>query len=243
MRQAVILAAGGGRRLGAASRGLPKCLLSVGGRPLVEHQLAALAEIGVEEVCVVAGYRAEDVDACVARRCTVIRNPCWDETNSLYSLWLAREWIRGEEVFILNSDVLAHLEVYHRLAALSPGSALAYDSSSGHEDEHMKVWVEGGGLRAISKCLAPPRISGENVGLLRFERRVARLVLSEVDALVAAGSKRAWAVEALDRLLPRLEVRCVDVADLPWVEIDSEADLELARESVWPSVQAVGAER
>jgi len=242
MRQAVILAAGGGRRLGAAGRGLPKCLLSVGGRPLIEHQLAALAEIGVEEVCVVAGYRAEDVDACVARHCTVIRNPCWSETNSLYSLWLAREWIRGGEVFILNSDVLAHLDVYHRLADL-PGSGLAYDSSSGHEDEHMKVWVESGRLRAISKCLAPPRISGENVGLLRFERRVARLVLSEVDVLVAAGNKRAWAVEALDRLLPRLDVRCVDIADLPWVEIDSEADLELARKSVWPSVQAAGVAR
>jgi len=242
MRQAVILAAGGGRRLGNAARGLPKCLLSVGGRPLVEHQLAALAEIGVEEVCVVAGYRAEDVGACVAGRCTVILNPCWSETNSLYSLWLARDWVRGEELFVLNSDVLAHPDVYHRVAA-TPGSALAYDSTSGHEDEHMKVWVEGEGLRAISKCLAPPRISGENVGLLRFEHRVARLVLSEADALVAAGQKRAWAVEALDRLLPRLDVRCVDVAGLPWVEIDSEADLEHARERVWPFVAAVGAAR
>lgn len=242
MRQAVILAAGGGRRLGDAARGLPKCLLSVGGRPLLEHQLAALGEIGVEEVCVVAGYGAEEVGACVAGRCTMVLNPCWSETNSLYSLWLARHWVRGDELFVLNSDVLAHHDVYHRLAS-APGSALAYDASSGLEDEHMKVWVEGGVLRAISKCLAPPRISGENVGLLHFERRAARRVLNEAGVLVAAGHKRAWAVEALDRLLPRLDVRCVDVAGLPWVEIDSEADLEHARESVWPSVQAVLAAR
>lgn len=242
MRQAVILAAGGGRRLGDAARGLPKCLLPVGGRPLVEHQLAALAEVGVEEVCVVAGYGAEEVGACVNGRCTVILNPCWSETNSLYSLWLARDWARADELFVLNSDVLAHPDVYHRLASTS-GSTLAYDSSSGYEDEHMKVWVEGEGLRAISKCLAPPRISGENVGLLRFERRTACLVLSEAGALVTAGHKKAWAVEALDRLLPRLNVRCVDVAGLPWVEIDSKADLEHARDSVWPSVQAVGAAR
>ncbi len=235
-RQAVILAAGRGHRLGAAARGRPKCLLTVGGQTLVEHQLAALAEIGIEDICVVAGYGAEDVSAHVGGRCTLVLNPRWEETNSLYSLWLAREWVRGGELFVLNSDVLAHPEVFRRVAATA-GSSLAYDSSSGHEDEHMRVWVEGGELRAISKCLAAPRISGENVGLLRFERRAAPLVLGMAGALATDGHDRSWAAAAVDRLLPRLKIRCVDIADLPWVEIDYGSDLRTARQTVWPAIR------
>lgn len=235
MIQAVILAAGGGRRLGGETGGGPKCLLEVGGRTLAEHQLAALAEVGVEEVCLVVGCGAEQVRAALGGRCHLILNPRWAETNSLYSLWLAREWVRGD-FFVVNSDVLAHPAVFRRVAAATTDAGLAYDSSSGHEDEHMKVWVERGALRSISKCLPPEETSGENVGILRFSRRAGELLLREAGDLIAAGGDGAWAPAALDRLAPRLRVRCVDVSDLPWVEIDSANDLQAARERVWPAI-------
>lgn len=236
MPQAVILAAGCGKRLGAEARGGPKCLLEVGGRTLAAHQLAALAEVGIDDVCLVVGYGAEKVRAELGGRCHLILNARWAETNSLYSLWLAREWVRGES-FVVNSDVLAHPEVFRRVAA-TPGSSLAYDASSGQDDEHMKVWVEGRVLRGISKCLPPERTSGENVGILRYSRRAGELVLRAAGDLIAGGGDGAWAPAALDRLVPRLEIHCVDVSDLPWVEIDSATDLTAARETVWPAIRS-----
>ncbi|MEE8524020.1 MAG: phosphocholine cytidylyltransferase family protein [Thermoanaerobaculia bacterium] len=235
MRQAVILAAGCGRRLGSETGGRPKCLLSVGGKTLIERQLEALEEIGIDKVCVVAGFGADEVRAQLDGRCSLILNRRWADTNSLYSLWLTREWVRGE-LFLFNSDVLAHIDVYRRIAA-APSSCLAFDSSSGHDGEHMKVWIDGGDLRAISKCLPAAQISGENVGILRFAPRVAQLVLGAADALVTNGGRQAWAPAAIDSLVPQSRIRCVDVSDLPWVEIDCPDDLRTAREIVWPAIR------
>ena len=91
MSQAVILAAGRGTRLTAATGGGPKCLALVGGKPLIEHQLEILDDLGVERVCTVVGHRADDVRGWLADRCDFIVNEKYAETNSLYSLWLARE--------------------------------------------------------------------------------------------------------------------------------------------------------
>ncbi len=63
--QAVILAAGRGTRLGNEyTKGLPKCLLELGGQTLLRHQIAALQAVGVRGIVVVTGYRKEQVEEC-----------------------------------------------------------------------------------------------------------------------------------------------------------------------------------
>ena len=132
MKQAVILAAGAGTRIRAVANGTPKCLLPVGGVPLIEHQLRVLRQVGIDRVCVLVGYAADRVEALVGGACECIRNERFADTNSLYSLLLARRWVSGPFV-LLNSDVFAHPDIYHRVLAVG-GSALAYDSSTGVGD-------------------------------------------------------------------------------------------------------------
>ena len=105
--QAVILAAGSGSRLQRVSNGLPKCLLPIGGRPLIEHQLEALSDAGVGNVLVVVGHQADEVRKTLGNRVEYVENTRYDATNSLYSLWLAREWVKGPFV-LLNCDLLFH---------------------------------------------------------------------------------------------------------------------------------------
>ena len=150
MKQAVILAAGTGSRLGKTAAGLPKCLQTIGGKTLLDIQLDILARVGIREVCVDIGFQHQRIRDHIAgrRECTTIVNPLFAETNSLYSLWEARNWIRGS-FLCLNGDVIAHPDVFHRVLAVE-GSALAYDSGSGEEAEHMKVATQAGFLGAIS---------------------------------------------------------------------------------------------
>src|ERR671938_1334467 len=126
--QAVILAGGVGSRLRALSGGKPKCLIEVGGRPLILHQLEALADHGVGPVLVVLGYQAETVKAVIGERAETIVNDRYPETNSPYSLWLAREWVKGPFV-LLNSDLLFDPHILERLLE-EDGNVLAYDSTS-----------------------------------------------------------------------------------------------------------------
>lgn len=232
--EAVILAAGRGSRLGAVTQDRPKCLVDVGGTPLLEHQLDALARVGVDDVTIVAGYRAADIRAAIGDRARFVANDDWPTTNSLYSIALCDGTVQGD-LLVMNCDVLVHPLAMHRLLEAS-GSAFLYDSSSGDADEHMKVELRGGRLVAMSKALPASRSNGENVGILRFAAGAVPWLFHHAGELLAAGRLDAWLASAVERLARTTPIRGVDIADLPWIEIDFPDDLEQARRRVWPRV-------
>jgi choline kinase len=237
--QAIILAAGCGSRLAPVLKGRPKCLVQLDGVSLLEHQLAVLRDFGITDVCVVLGYRADEVRCLIGASCHCIVNDRYAQTNSLYSLSLTRHWVR-EAFLLLNCDVLAHPQVYRRLLA-TPGNALAYDSLSGTEEEHMKVVFARGKLQRISKALAAEESQGESVGLLKFESWSIEPLFREMRAALALGGENQWAPAAVQRFARHWPVGGVDIAGLPWIEIDFPEDLRAARTEVWPVIRQASA--
>lgn len=232
--QAIILAAGRGLRLGAGTKDRPKCLLEIGGKPLIKHQIDALRSLGIDRIHVVVGFLGDKVCDTVGHDCHCITNARYAETNSLYSLRLALKQIQGPTM-LLNSDVLAHREVYVRVAQAS-GSCLAFDSSSDCEEEEMKVSFVNGRLRAISKDLSKGEADGENVGILKFDADTVERLTQEADAIINDGAERCWAPAVLHNIADQTVVRGIDVADLPWTEIDFAEDLAFARDRIWPGI-------
>jgi choline kinase len=231
---AIILAAGSGTRLGSAAGGLPKCLLPVGGRPLVLHQREALDRAGLRPLIVVVGYEAERVREALGNRAETVLNPRYASTNSLMSLLAARDRLSGGFV-LLHGDTLFDPAVLDAL--LKAGEdALAFDSSSGCDPEAMKVEVRDGRLAGISKALPRERASGESLGMLRLGSAAAGAFLRKAGELAEAGRTDAYWAEAL----AGLPVRAVDVAGTPWIEIDTPGDLERARAEVWPRIEERG---
>jgi choline kinase len=228
---ALILAAGSGRRL---RQGMPKCLVDLGGRPLIDLQVQALKWAGVQRIVVVAGHRADDVRAALPPGTPMVINPDYLETDSLYSFWLARQELE-EEVLVLNGDVLFH-PVIARALVRRPRSALAYDSRSGREEEEMKLIIRGGGLAAMSKKLAPERSCGENVGMVRLSGAATEAAFDAAGLLIAAGRSQDWVTAAFSRIARTHRIDCMDVAGLPWAEIDVPGDLDRARAHVLPAI-------
>ena len=236
MKQAIVLAAGRGSRLGSATDGNPKCLVRVGGKTLLEHHVQALHAVGVERICVVIGHQSQRIEQLLNGTVEYVHNPRWDQTNSLYSLWSAREWIQGE-FMLMNCDVLAHPDVFARVAS-AQGTALAYDSTSGDEDEHMKVSVRNGCVRAITKKMVTDQICGENVGILRFDEQGGQMLFEAADVIVKSGLDEMWAPAAVNQIATTLPIAAIDVAGLPWVEIDFAHDLEYAHKKIWPEIKS-----
>lgn len=232
--QAVILAAGRGSRLEHLSRATPKCLVEVGGKTLLEHQLDTLAGLGVSDITIVTGYRAAQVREVAGGRARFVANDAWDGTNSLYSMTLCQSRVRGE-LLVMNCDVLAHPLALRRLMEAGP-NAFLYDSASGDAEEDMKVELRHGRLAAMSKSLPAHRTDGENVGILRFDAGAARMLFRQAEALLAQGRRDLWLAAAVERLAQTVPLRGVDIADLPWTEIDFPHDLERARSRIWPQI-------
>src|SRR5215218_3891200 len=102
----IILAAGRGARLNGGSNDMPKCLVSLGGETLLSRNIRLLRNAGIGEIVVVVGCAAETV----RRTCQgveFVENARFAQTNSLYSLWLARPLLT-DGFLVMNCDVLVH---------------------------------------------------------------------------------------------------------------------------------------
>ncbi|MBI4263467.1 MAG: phosphocholine cytidylyltransferase family protein [Acidobacteria bacterium] len=235
---AVILAAGNGHRMGRLTIDRPKCLLEVGGAPLIERQLASLDACGIHDVTVVIGYHGARLRAQLGDRVQYVENSRYRETNSLYSLWLARERLAGGAL-VLNADVLAPTPLIERLLLSRAADAVLVDRRTGLGPEEMKVTLWFDLVTDFSKDLPPERADGENVGIAKVGARGGRRLIAHLESLVAAGHEQAWAPLAFRALAREWPLRAVTTAGLPWIELDFPEDLDRARRVIAPAVRAI----
>lgn len=229
--RAVILAAGMGSRLHGVAGDNPKCLMRLGGRTLLDRQLASLNACGVQEVTVVAGFQAARVAEACGSRASVVENPRFAETNSLYSLWLARP-LFASGVLVMNGDVLFHPRLLCDLLQDRHEDALLVEyrprGPEAFSDEEMKVKVRGGCVADIRKSLAWQRTDGENVGIAKFGPTGAMVLAQCLDQIVARGGVRDWAPRAFKQFARTRPLHVVGTRGLPWIEIDFPGDYDRA---------------
>jgi choline kinase len=233
--KALILAAGRGRRLETVLPGQPKCLLTFGSRSLLQHQVAALQGIGCRECVVVVGYRhemiREHLKGC-GSTITYIENPIFDRTNTIYSLWLAREHF-GDDFVYFNADVLFDYRVLSRLVAGRTSNLACVKGRCGEEE--VKVVVSDGRISRIGKQLTPSECYGEFIGIARFAREDNARFAAVLDECIAdEGNWNRFFEYAVDRLAQERRLAAVDISDLPSTEIDFPEDLVRARSEVFP---------
>ena len=236
--RAVILAAGRGGRLRGVAGNRPKCLARIGARTLLERQIQALRACGADEIAVVAGYRAADVRAVCGPGVEIVYNTRYAATNSLYSLWLARDLLAGGFV-VLNADVLFHPQLLTDLLSARYDDALLMASRSADEpfsDEEMKVQVRRGCVVDIDKQMPSSQADGENVGIVKFGREGAAVIVEVLNEIVAGGGTREWLPRAFAAFVERRPLHVVESRGFPWIEIDFPEDYWRACSEVLPAI-------
>ena len=118
--QAIILAAGMGRRLGEYTQGNTKCMLEVNGVKLIDRALESLLEAGISRVVLVVGYKAQNVIDYVGNSykgmpIVYVTNAVYDKTNNIYSLYLAKEYLLQEDTILLESDLIYDASIIKKL--------------------------------------------------------------------------------------------------------------------------------
>jgi choline kinase len=234
----LILAAGKGARLNGTAVDRPKCLVEIGGVSLLRRQIDALRVVGVRDVVVVVGCQPENVRREAGRGVEFVENARFAETNSLYSLWLARERLASGFV-VLNCDVFFHPRLLDDLLTSRYEDALLVaprDDSSPYGAEEMKVVVRGGRVTAIAKTLDPRDADGENLGIARFGRDGAAALVRIMDGVVGEGRLREWAPYAFERFAQTRPLYAIGTRGLPWIEIDFPEDYRRAVDDVLPLI-------
>ena len=235
--RAVVLAAGRGTRLRAVTGDRPKCLARVGDRTLLERQTQSLKRSGIEQIAVVTGYLAAEVRRACDPDVEIVVNTRYESTNSLYSLWLARDLLIDGFV-VLNCDVLFHDQLLLDLLTARDEDALLMAAPRGqvYSDEEMKIRVRAGCVADIAKTLAPEETDGENVGIAKFGAAGAALLVEELSRALVDGGQRDWLPRAFAAFARRRPLHVVETRGFPWTEIDSPEDYWRACADVLPAI-------
>lgn len=232
--KAIILAAGRGSRMKNLTDERPKCLVELRGKPLLDWQLDALREAGINQIGIVTGYKRE---LLADRNLVEFHNPQWAETNMVSSLVCASEWLQAAPCIVSYSDIFYGAKAVKLLMDTPALLAVTYDP------KWLELWTQRFGdplLDAETFRLKPDHtlaeignkpesvleVQGQYMGLLRFTppgwaeflRIRAALAPAECDTMHMTGT-----------LQKVIEASRVSVAALPysgeWGEVDSAEDL------------------
>lgn len=237
-RQAVLLAAGSGERLRPETGDRPKALVEVGGRPLLAHALSALEACGVERAVVVAGHGRERIGDFLAAWQGAIAveerpSPRFATTNNVVSLACAADLLI-EGVWIVETDVVAELSAWRRLAASAGGDAswLAAPFGAGH-DGALLVADAAGRLRdwRLRPRAGEPSPTGafKSMGILVTSPAFGARLAARLAIAAAQGRDHIYYDQVVVERLEADEIRVVDAGASRWMEIDTLEDLAAAR--------------
>lgn len=227
--KAIILAAGLGSRLLPLTADRPKCLVPVGGRTILEHQLVALDGAGVSDVTVVGGYRFERLAAFVESlpaglRPELIFNPFYGVSSSIGSVWAARHLL-GQRFLLLNGDTIHAARPFaDAIRRLPDGLSLMIEPAPRPAADDMRVRAGFGRVLAVGKGLRPAR--HRSAGIVACTDPSGGGYAAALERTISApGGDQRFHHDVIDLLARQLRVSAVALDPGCFHEIDSPADI------------------
>ncbi|MBL8555737.1 MAG: phosphocholine cytidylyltransferase family protein [Phenylobacterium sp.] len=229
--RAIILAAGQGKRLLPLTEDRPKCLIELSGRTLLAWQLLRLQAAGVQETVIVTGFRADQVEAEVARLGLAMPvrlqfNPFYTVSDNTASCWIVREEF-DREVLVLNGDTLFGPGIAEKLLSAAVADiTVTIDRKPAYDADDMKVLTEQGRLMAIGKTITA--YDAESIGFLRFSPAGAARFRAGVEQVLShPEGLRRWYLSVIDELARAgVDVRVCSIEGLEWGEMDFPQDVD-----------------
>jgi choline kinase len=239
----VILAAGASTRLRPLTNAMPKCLLKVCGKTLLERTIENVLTAGIKEIAIVIGYRAEMIREFVKQRFPqqrihFILNPNYASTNNAYSLLLGRRFLEDEDrkvnynLLLLDSDILFSSKSLPYLLSIKADNKIAVRVSGEHDEEEVQVGINpDGNINFIGKKQVLNNTTGESIGIELFSAEAAARLFAVLDRRIREEIGRSEFYEAAfqEMIDEGVMLKAVDVSAFPTIEIDTPEDLELAK--------------
>lgn len=248
----ILLSAGTSAGMGALTANYHTCLVDIGGITILEQQLRALKDCNIN---------AEDIIIATGKGDVVIRdfvynklnkpdiklayNPWYETTNMLVTIWLAREFIR-KGFIVIYGDVVFESEILRRIIRNQSDIVLGVEKKFCDEEDE-KICVKDN-LMTLSKhyqrlpfprhkCIPPEEAYGEFIGIAKFNRWGATLLINEMDDIIRQAKTWTYLMEAFEHLVlnaHRLSIE--DITGLIWNDNDSIHDLKVTKEKIMPKI-------
>lgn len=240
--QAIILAAGMGRRLGEYTRDNTKCMLPVNGERLIDRVLGQLSQLGLSRVVIVVGYKGQNLIDYIGHRyddrlkIEYVNNPVYDKTNNIYSLSLAKDKLQEDDTLLIESDLIFDDSLF-RMILDNPYPNLALV-------DKYETWMDGTMVRIDEdnnivnfipkKAFKYKDVDSyyKTVNIYKFSREFSQnKYVPFLDAYSKALGNNEYYEQVLRviTLLDNAELKALPITNgAKWYEIDDVQDLDIA---------------
>jgi histidinol-phosphate/aromatic aminotransferase/cobyric acid decarboxylase-like protein/choline kinase len=239
--QAIILAAGMGRRLGEYTKDNTKCMLPVNGVRLIDRVLTQLSPLGLTRVVIVVGYQGQNLIDYLGHRydnhfpIEYVENPIYDKTNNIYSLALAKQQLQEDDTLLIESDLIYDDGLF-QLLLNNPYPNLALVAK-------YESWMDGTMVRLDDEQNIVDFVSKEafsfkevdtyykTVNIYKFSREFSRTkYVPFLEAYCTAVGNNEYYENVL-RIITSLNdhsLKALPLTTEKWYEIDDKQDLDIA---------------
>ena len=239
--QAIILAAGMGRRLGEYTKDNTKCMLPVNGVRLIDRLLAQLSKQDLNRVVIVVGYQRQNLIDYIGNRydgqlkIEFVENPIYDKTNNIYSLALAKDKLQEDDTLLIESDLIFDDGMFSLLTKNPyPNLALVAKYETWMDGTMVRLDADNNIVNFVPKAAFDYNETDsyyKTVNIYKFSREFSQ---TKYVPFLEAYSKAVGNNEYYENVLRIIsflnshDLKALPITNEKWYEIDDKQDLDIA---------------
>ena len=239
--QAIILAAGMGRRLGEYTKDNTKCMLPVNGVRLIDRLLAQLSKQDLNRVVIVVGYQRQNLIDYIGNRydgqlkIEFVENPIYDKTNNIYSLALAKDRLQEDDTLLIESDLIFDDGMFSLLTKNPyPNLALVAKYETWMDGTMVRLDADNNIVNFVPKAAFDYNETDsyyKTVNIYKFSREFSQ---TKYVPFLEAYSKAVGNNEYYENVLRIIsflnshDLKALPITNEKWYEIDDKQDLDIA---------------
>ena len=234
--KALILNSGLGHRMGVLTSEHPKCMTEVSPtETILSRQLRLLAEAGISEVVMTTGY----FDSVLVNYChslhlplqfTFVNNPLYRETNYIYSIYCAREFLKDDDILLMHGDLVFEASVLDDLMHFEH-SCMKVSSTLPLPDKDFKAVVKDGLVKAVGIEFFDSAMEAQ--ALYKLNADDWALWLKRICQFCESDNRKCYAEKALNEITEECHIWAYDVKNRLCSEIDTPEDLAVVSSRLW----------
>ena len=209
-----------------------KCLVELAdGTTVLDAQLQSLLRCGIEDFCITTGPYADELERYIRKRYpnvnfTFVNNPLYSQTNYIYSIQLARNFVCDDDILLLHGDLVFEQNVLQDIIA-SEHSVMVVDSTKPLSEKDFKAVVKGGRIKGIGIDLFSEALYAQP--LYKLMKQDWNLWLDEIDRFCNQGMTDVYAENAFNNISDSMNLFPLDITGRMCFEVDNREDLAYAR--------------
>lgn len=226
--QAIILAAGKGKRLQPLTKSVPKPLMKINNRTILDRQIQILIKNGITDIIIVTGYKSQLIKKHLEREnLKIIVNRKFKKFNTLYSTWLIKKYIKTDFIF-LYGDLIFDEEMISSFLKQKHLASLIIDPNS--KNDNHSVIIKNSQIKNINLDRKKEKFSGQFIGICKFTGSSVKIFKESLENFASINNLEGEFVRLIKLLIKKnCQIFAFPITKHRWINVNDEARLELAR--------------